>query len=345
MGRANSFDLIRHFAALLVLYSHQHALLLLQEPIFLHWDTFGTVAVITFFAISGYFMPSSFARAGNFTSYLFKRCRRIFPGLIVCSFVMCYLIGSIFTSEPYFQYLLSPTTLKTSLMYCIFLHQQLPGVFADFLYKNALNGSLWTLPIEFTYYLILGIALSLANTWRIVLLLFMSCVVGNLLVTFTSLGNFPYITMFHIHYVILYGIAFFTGSLLAMLQPYWLSFKKYLFLAAIMALLCFQNHPLMALLGTLSLTILTIIIGLSFQDKLIKAKFDLSYGIYIYAFPIQQIVINTISQNFWLSLIVSTVFTVIAAMLSYFLVEKPCLSISVNRNRPVDNTILTSVNI
>ncbi|WED41863.1 acyltransferase family protein [Legionella cardiaca] len=325
MGRNNSFDLIRHFAALLVLYSHQHALLLLPEPIFLHWDTLGTTAVILFFSISGYFMPGSFTRAGNFTNYLFRRCRRIFPGLIVCSFMMCYLIGGIFTTESSLEYLLSPSTLITSLLYCIFLHKQIPGVFSDFLYKNAINGSLWTLPIEFAYYILLGAVLSLANTWRIVLLLFVVLVFTNLALTFTKIGTLFYVNVFHIHYIALYGIAFTTGSLMAMLQKYWLPFKHYLLFIALISLFNFQGHLLMSLFGTLSLSIIIIVTGISFQDKWIKGRFDLSYGIYIYAFPIQQVVINLISQNFWLSMSISISFTLLIAFLSYKFVEKPFL--------------------
>lgn len=327
-NRNNSFDLIRHFAALLVLYSHQYALLLLPEPIFLHWDTYGTIAVLMFFSISGFFMPTSFTRSGKFVTYMVKRCRRIFPGLIVCSFLMCYLIGGIFTPEPALRYLLSPSTLKTSLMYCIFFRRPIPGVFSDFLYKDAINGSLWTLPVEFASYILLGIVLSFRNTWRIVLALFVLLAFLSLTLTYTEIGNSFYANAFHLNYLTMYGLAFTGGSLMSMIQKYWFSFRLHLVIIASAFLILFQGHPIMSILGTLGLTILTIIIGISFQDRWIKGKFDLSYGIYIYAFPIQQIVINVITQKFWLSLTIAATFTLITAFLSYRFVEKPFLRIN-----------------
>jgi len=78
--RENSFDLVRHFAAILVFYSHHYALSNRPEPTFPGWDTYGFVAVVIFFTISGYFMPTSFNNSKNFIEFMGKRCRRIFLG-------------------------------------------------------------------------------------------------------------------------------------------------------------------------------------------------------------------------------------------------------------------------
>lgn len=328
-NRNNSFDLIRHFAAFLVLFSHHFALSGLTEPIFLHWDTFGFVAVVIFFAISGYFMPRSFTHSGNFVVFMAKRCRRIFPGLIVCSFLMVYLIGTLFTSEPVFHYLFSLSTLKTSIMYIAFSSRPIPGVFSDFFCKGVINGSLWTLPVEFASYVIIGIVLSYMNSWKSVLPLLLLCIVITLVLTKTG-KNYGFYSI-PLNYLALFGIAFTGGALMSMTQNHWYEKRAYLAIAAVVVLIVSQGRLEMQVLGTLSLAALTIIVGVSFQDKLINGKFDISYGIYIYAFPIQQLVINLLTPHFGLSMVIALAITLCVAFLSYRFVEKPFLNASVHK--------------
>ncbi|GLQ91539.1 hypothetical protein GCM10007901_04890 [Dyella acidisoli] len=80
-----------------------------------------------------------------------------------------------------------------------------------------------------------------------------------------------------------------------------------------------------SVLGTLGITIAVATIGESFSEKLINGKFDISYGVYIYGFPIQQIVINEITHRFWLGMAISLVLALTAGYLSYRFVEKPFL--------------------
>lgn len=323
-NRENCFDLIRHFAACLVLYSHHYALSGFSEPTFPHWDSYGFVAVAIFFAISGYFMPASFSSSGDFLTYMEKRCRRIFPGLIVCSFWMSYVIGGIFTPEPVIKYLTDISTFKTGLLFSAFIGRPIPGVFSDFIFKHAINGSLWTLPIEFVSYIILGIALCYSNSWKPVLMLLAAAVVTTMLTFSHKIANFSFYAV-PVNYLAIFGIAFTTGSLMSMTQEHWFRRRWHLAVIAVVFLVIFQGRPEMPVFGTMSLAVLTIVAGISFRDKLINGKFDLSYGIYIYAFPTQQIVINCVTQRFWLSMLLAFVFTLIAAYLSYRFVEKPFL--------------------
>ncbi|WP_058534413.1 acyltransferase family protein [Legionella saoudiensis] len=321
--RQNSFDVLRHFAALLVLFSHHFALSGRHVPKFQHWDTYGFVAVAIFFAISGYFMPASFNNSENFLVFMEKRCRRIFPGLIVCSLLMCYVIGSIFTPEPLFQYLTDFSTFKTSVLFSSFLGRPIPGVFSDFIFKDAINGSLWTLPVEFLSYIIIGIVLSYTNSWQAVLKLLLFYILTTIVLMITGFNYMFYAVP--LNYLALFGIAFAGGALMAMTQKHWFTARYYLAFVAILFLIILKRRGEMQVLGTLSLAVLTIVIGTSFRDKLIKGRFDISYGIYIYAFPVQQIVINIITQRFWLSMAISVALTIFIAILSYRFVEKPFL--------------------
>jgi peptidoglycan/LPS O-acetylase OafA/YrhL len=322
-GRDNSFDLIRHFAALLVLFSHHFALSGLKEPIVPLWDTFGFVAVAIFFTISGYFMPQSHANSDGFIGFMVKRCKRIFPGLIVCSLIMVYVIGLIFTATSVYDYLLSGSQLKTVVMYSTFAGRVIPTVFSDFIYKDHINGSLWTLPVEFFCYLIIGSVLSLRHSWKTIMcLLWVACIatatVNQKWTDFAYYG----VTM---SYVALFGIAFTTGALLSMTRDSWMMFRLPMVAISLVMLWLMRGRPEIQILGTASIAVLTVVMGVSFKDKIFNGRFDISYGIYIYAFPIQQIVINRVTGDFWLSMVISTALTIVAGYISYQYVEFPFL--------------------
>lgn len=72
-------------------------------------------------------------------------------------------------------------------------------------------------------------------------------------------------------------------------------------------------------------TFAVVVIGESFSEKLVSGKFDIPYGLYIYGFPIQQIVINEVTHRFWLGMAISALLAVAAGYLSYRFVEKPFL--------------------
>lgn len=326
-GRNNSFDLLRHFAALLVLYSHQFPLSGLIEPNIPYWNSYGFVAVCIFFAISGFLMPSSFNNAGNFVAYMGRRCRRIFPALIICTFLMVYVIGIIFTSTPKLIYLTSIETLKTSFSILSLLDFSIPGIFTNFIFPGnntgLVNGSLWTLTIEFAWYILFGLALSFVRSWKTVLVLFLCSMIGCMIQNQMGINYFFY--GISLGYFVTFGMAFTSGALLAMTQKHWLPIRGYLAFLALLLLFLLPGRPEINVLGTLSIALLTIIIGTSFKDKLINGRFDISYGIYIYAFPIQQIVINVFHSSFWLGMCISAICSIIAGYLSYRFIEKPFL--------------------
>jgi len=73
----------------------------------------------------------------------------------------------------------------------------------------------------------------------------------------------------------------------------------------LLMLFLMRGRPECQVIGTASLAVLIIVIGVSLKDNLIRGRFDISYGIYIYAFPLQQIVINRVTGNFWAGMAIS----------------------------------------
>ena len=113
-----------------------------------------------------------------------------------------------------------------------------------------------------------------------------------------------------------------------MTKDAWFSARFPLVIFSLVSLYVLRGRPEIQTFGSLGIAILTIVIGESFSERLINGKFDISYGIYIYAFPIQQITINLVTRNFWLSMGISVALTLGLAALSYRFVEKPFLKAS-----------------
>ena len=322
-GRGNAFDLLRHFAALLVLFSHQFALRGLAEPVHPFWDTYGFVAVAIFFSISGYFMPASFERSGNFIEFGKRRLRRLLPAMVVCSFLMTYGLGIVYTSGSKWDYITSKFAWITFLQYTTFLGSAIPGVFANYIYPNAINGSLWTLPIECVCYIAIGVALSFSRSWKVILALFVGAILGTASLVHTGTGFSFYGVP--LNYLCMFGICFSGGALLSVTKAAWFQNRWLLLAFGMIGMFLMPGKLEYSVMGTLGITLAVAVIGESFSEKLINGKFDISYGLYIYGFPIQQIIINEVTHRFWLGMAISALLAGAAGYLSYRFVEKPFL--------------------
>lgn len=205
----------------------------------------------------------------------------------------------------------------------MFIGSNIPSVFSDFIYANAINGSLWSLPVEFLCYVIIGSVLSMAFSWKsIVAILWFTCIATATLNQKWTDFSFYAVPM---SYLALFGIAFFTGALMSMTKSSWIDKKIPCVIVAIVFIWLLRGRPEIQVLGTASISVLTIVIGCSFKDKIINGRFDISYGVYIYAFPIQQVVINCVTNDFWLSMFISIFFTTIAGFISHKYIERPFL--------------------
>lgn len=323
-NRNNSFDIIRLIAAFMVLYSHQFSLSGLQEPIFLKWNSLGYIAVAIFFSISGYFMPKSFGRSDNFIRFIIKRCKRIFPGLFACSIFMYCFIGVIFNTNSISEYLLSGDALTKVIRNSVFIQEQVPGVFSNFKYKEIINGSLWTLPIEFTCYILIGFFLSISNSWKSPAILLLTSVIATIALNYQTDLYAYYSVPFK--FLALFMIPFSLGSLLSFTESSWWRYRFKIIAVSFLMLLATNAKPEIQIIGLLCVTTITIISGLSIKDTVINGRFDISYGVYIYAFPVQQIMINLVTHDFYLSLLISSVCTIILSSISYRYVERPFLT-------------------
>lgn len=324
----NCFDTIRLFSALLVLYSHHFLLNGKSEPNILHFQTFGGIAVIIFFAVSGYLVTKSGLSSPNFISFIKKRIGRIFPALIVCSLLIYGVLYPIIGSGKAYS--------KDALLAALRLISLQNGgsdplhIAKGFIWPNAIDGPLWTLPLEFSCYLVLGITFCFAKNIKsilIILLLLIITTISTLNPQSSILNSLNFYSI-PIKDFAPRAIAFFTGSLMVFSEPLWNKRKIKFFMAIIGTIWLYSMARTLEInvLGFIIIPVLVIIVGLSFKDKLIKGRFDYSYGIYIYACPTQQIIINYTKLSFWPSMLISLVITLILASLSWHFVEKSVLN-------------------
>ena len=150
--RTNNFDFVRFAAAFFVIYGHCNILFGYSPPLILGMNI-SSIGVTIFFSLSGFLVTDSWERQPRLTSFFIKRSLRIFPALIVVTLLTTFVLGPLMTRDVLSEYLRNPQTwdyLRNALLY---ISYSLPGVFAENIYKDAVNGSLWSLPPEFFCYI------------------------------------------------------------------------------------------------------------------------------------------------------------------------------------------------
>lgn len=157
-----AFDCVRILAAIAVLFSHSYALVKqdANEPLILLTNG-GTaireIAVYAFFAISGYLVTQSWMRDPSVIRFTTRRPLRIVPALVFVIVASFAIFGPLTTTMSLSDYFSSPqawTYLSKVLIYPV--QYGLPGVFEHNPYPNVVNGSLWSLRLEFALYVIVA---------------------------------------------------------------------------------------------------------------------------------------------------------------------------------------------
>ena len=326
MNQSNNLTALRWLAASMVLYGHSFVFLGLPEPVFMNWAPMGTVGVYIFFAISGYLVTQSWESDPDPVRFLQRRALRIFPGLIVCIALSVFVLGPLLTTLPLKTYFLNEHTWAYFTNVPLYITYYLPGVFETGKAPNAVNGSLWSLPAEFFMYLSLLVAGMLRIPkfgWAVV--------AGGLMVLSRLWASHAteMLVMYRtdLRQVVICGVFFWVG---AVFFKYKLSrlFSITSVMCVVMIWLSLSRWTdLFISAGCIMLPFLMLAFGLANGRLLSRlTAYDYSYGIYIYAFPIQQTV-----AKFWptmplaLYLIITFSATIALAALSWHWIEKPAL--------------------
>lgn len=318
---ANCFDALRLIAAWSVLASHQFALMGRTEPA-VGTTTLGHAAVGIFFAISGYLVTQSWQREPDALRFLWKRALRIWPGLVAVTAFGFFLIGPWFSNLSPSAYFFSPFSWDFWSNIALIPTYRLPGVFDHNPLNNAVNGSLWTIPYEAHWYLIIAGAGTLGLLklkWLLpIAWMLMS---GHLLFGWNG-------THASRPWAIELGAYFLAGACLYIYRDHWHRHREaWLCGAALLACaVVWQGSVESAwlVIGPLA----AIWFGESATPGLHRAGAlgDPTYGIYLYAYPVQQALIAMAPDlSVTTALFASTLCTVTLAYASWHGLEKKAL--------------------
>ncbi|WP_405223461.1 acyltransferase family protein [Dokdonia sp. Asnod1-B02] len=329
----NNFDFLRFMLAIFVLITHSFSLKGMEEN--QEWLTiltnnqvsFSAIGLSGFFTVSGYFIYKSLMRSDTIKDYFKKRVLRIFPGLLVVLILSLLVIPFFYEGK---EPLLSNVSYLTYLPNNLSLYGFqgiITGVFNEMPY-HSVNGSLWTIQYEFSLYVAL-IALFFLKSYKKLQLILSILVFIFMIVLYNfNLENIYERQVIQIlgFHVLNLGAFFVAGTVLAQVN-----FDKW-------------KHSVVFLISGL-LVVLGIYLGfykevkhvlfpicilsLGFVPIKLLQKFsvygDASYGIYIYGFPIQQILLYYFNPEIGNFIIYSIVISIIMGYTSWHLVEKRAL--------------------
>ena len=313
--RNNNFDIVRLCLAVTVVFFH--CSVLSQASQFASFQNIfsGELAVEAFFAISGFLIFASYERASSLTDYAVKRAVRILPAYWL-STALCVAIAF---SQHHFRV---GRFLLANLTFLNFLHPAVDGVFEHNPYTPILNGALWTIKVEISFYCAVPIIVWLCRRLHrnaVLWTLFAASILLHVLVPRGSkwAAELPgELSFFMMGALIHYHLEFFLR------RGRWLMLAAGIFYGVHLYTGWFFLRP--AVISALTLgaaLLLPVVRG--------PARWgDFSYGTYVLHWPLIQIVVATgiFAIHPWVGLAASLVTVALAAVFSWFVVERPILA-------------------
>lgn len=327
-GRNNNFNLLRMLAAAGVLLSHAYPISLgagAKEPLqrFLDGMSLGSVSVLVFFSISGFFITKSFIFSSSWQRFLAARALRLFPALFVVLAVTVLLGGLFLTTADPVEFWRSAAGYMLRNLTLFKLDYGLPGVFEDNPYGTAINGSLWTLFYEVVCYTGIFVAglLGILHRPRLFALCLGLAVVLCLVMPYLPVhSRFQTLARLALPFAI--GAGFFLWRDLIPLSP---------LVAAVLGLLAWFAHGTEAFRPVFVLALSYGVFVLGYWPSSLFQRYnrlgDYSYGTYIYAFPAQQLVASSGVIDPLVNIAVALPITLVCAVLSWHLVESVALDL------------------
>ncbi len=329
--RSNGFDRLRLIAATTVIWGHAYPLTGHVSPGVLS-NGVQTLGVKVFFVISGFLITKSWQSDPDLVRFATKRFLRIMPGLVAICLLTVFAFGPVFTTVSMKQYFLHKEAYRYFWNVALFPEYALPGVFQHNVYPVAVNGSLWSLPVEVAMYV--GVPILASKKQDVARLALALCaisllVLGIIFVRIDPPSAIPVVWGTNIISALDTAFYFYAGAVMAA----WRldrggDVRASLFMLVVAG--AFLNHYIG---GEIVLALVLPYAVISFGCQHIKlgqsviAHRDYSYELYLYGFPIQQGVVNLIGPtSAWLNAAISLPLALLCAAISWHLIESRALA-------------------
>lgn len=291
-----------------------------------------------FFALSGFLVVASALRNSSIKVFFANRALRIAPALTVEVTLSALVFGPLFTHVSAAQYFGDPQFFRYFGNIVGHVTFELPGVFLDNPWPRMINANLWTLPAEFwCYFFMLCMMVTgvLLHRKRVTIAILAAAAVAVMLSVYDPLlfsirQDTTHFTEWYIVMMFFFGVLFYINAARIPLSPW-------LFLASAGG---YYMLTLLDRLGAVSGLLLTYCMvwigmqGFPLFDRLLKK--DMSYGIYLYGFPITQAVVYLALPHmaglprilcFLVVFPAVLVLTAIFSSLSWDYIERPALGL------------------
>ncbi len=321
----NSFDFLRFAAASAVLVGH-HAPISGRTEWLIPFtgDTLGGVAVYVFFAISGFLIWQSLGRSSRWNDFFAARLLRIMPNLLfsltATSIVMMIWFDNRAHLADHVMYV-----VDNALMMVSGVRYTIPGVLEGRPIPGP-NGSLWSLPYELWLYVALFLLYVLGPRRREVGLACAAIAAYSLWMRAEPGDVVPFLGLqLGAPQLATLALYFFSGALVARLWPWIEPRRAATSLVCVACIVASRSWlPFENALFAPAAAALVLIAG-STRWATGYARFgDPSYGMYIFAFPIQQLAVIAI-DDYLTSLVVSWLFTTSIGYATWHGFEQRCL--------------------
>lgn len=327
-SRRDNFLLLRFIAASLVIYGHGSAITggkgWPELFTWLGWGSYsGDIAVDVFFVVSGFMITGSYLRRQHLVDFMWARVLRIFPALLFCLVLSAFVLGAIFTTLPLgvylgdhnvLHYVTQNIKLQTTMVW------DLPGVFTHNPVRTTINGSIWTLPAEFRMYLwvaLVGVLGILSRRWL--------CSVVLVVLFLCGIFQPDHLIGVPVHAFLHLAAYFMIGAFCYLLRQHlpvgWVYVAAFALIAYVL-----RSTPLYPYAFGLAVTAFVFAFGYCIPWHGFNRFGDYSYGIYLWGFPMQQVV-----ACLWPALtpvenaLLAWPLAITLAVVSWYAIEKPAL--------------------
>jgi peptidoglycan/LPS O-acetylase OafA/YrhL len=321
----NSYDFVRFCAASAVLFSHHFALSRIPEPTVPGYgEDFGKLAVEVFFCLSGFLICRSLQKSTNWAQFVSARFLRIFPNLTFSLTVTSAVTLLWYRNYGHF-WKHAKFVVGNLLMFFRGVTYTIPGIFQDTKGGPAINGPLWSLPYEIWLYVLLFLLFILGGRRTGIFVLIGAVSLSIVWGATPGVGGFT-LGPFEGFQFSRLGSYFLSGAVLANCWPYIEKHAVMIGAIALLTIIFARNVlPVETIFHSLALAVVVIGLGSSEAMAWFSKGGDASYGMYIFAWPVQQFSLLLI-HSFWLSMLVAFLITTALGYATWHSFEKRAMA-------------------